>query len=149
MSRISRLFDSVRNIIKESDDAGNAYFKRDGELHREDGPAVELADGTRMWFQNGERHRVDGPAIEHADGSRHWYQNNVLHRNRGAAIEDADGTRNWYHHGNLIALDDKAGFEYLTQQAAQKYARRDITRIASGEPLGQERMLTLDRGMGL
>ncbi len=26
---------------------------RDGKLHREDGPAVIRADGTREWFQNG------------------------------------------------------------------------------------------------
>jgi len=31
--------------------------------------------GTRDWFLNGQRHREDGPAIEYADGSRAWYLN--------------------------------------------------------------------------
>ena len=25
----------------------------DGKLHRHDGPAVELADGNKMWYRNG------------------------------------------------------------------------------------------------
>jgi hypothetical protein len=37
-------------------------------LHREDGPAVEWADGRREWWLHGERHREDGPALEWADG---------------------------------------------------------------------------------
>lgn len=42
-----------------------------GERHREDGPAVEYADGSKYWYQNGELHREDGPAIEdEEDGSK-------------------------------------------------------------------------------
>lgn len=29
--------------------------------------------GNRYWYQNGERHREDGPAIEYADGDREWW----------------------------------------------------------------------------
>ena len=46
-----------------------------GKLHREDGPAVEMADGYKEWWLNGERHREDGPAIENADGTKRWYLN--------------------------------------------------------------------------
>ena len=46
-----------------------------GKYHREDGPAVEYADGTKSWWLNGKRHRVDSPAIEYADGSKAWYLN--------------------------------------------------------------------------
>ena len=42
-------------------------------LHREDGPAIEFADGTKCWYRNGQRHREDGPAIEHANGDKYWY----------------------------------------------------------------------------
>jgi len=35
-----------------------------GKLHREDGPAVEYTDGSRLWYINGQLHRIDGPAIE-------------------------------------------------------------------------------------
>ena len=42
-------------------------------LHREDGPAVEYADGYKAWFVNGECHREDGPAVEWADGTKEWW----------------------------------------------------------------------------
>ena len=46
-----------------------------GKLHREDGPAVELANGDKVWWVNGKRHREDGPAIEYADGTKSWNVN--------------------------------------------------------------------------
>jgi len=46
-----------------------------GNLHREGGPAVECADGTKEWWQNGKRHREDGPAVEFEDGSTEWWLN--------------------------------------------------------------------------
>lgn len=149
MGQLSQYFDTVRNLQMETHEDGSVIYTHEGVPHRHDGPAIISSNGTQMWFRHGERHRENGPAVEFADGSKHWYQNNVLHRARGAAIEEADGTRHWYHQGQLIALDDKAGYEYLTQQAAQKYARRDLASIANGEPLNRERMLTLDRGMSL
>jgi hypothetical protein len=41
-------------------------------LDREDGPAVENANGKK-WYINGKRHREDGPAIEYANGTKYWY----------------------------------------------------------------------------
>jgi hypothetical protein len=32
-------------------------------------------DGTTYWYKNDKRHREDGPAIEDADGSKEWYKN--------------------------------------------------------------------------
>jgi hypothetical protein len=46
------------------------YFE--DKLHREDGPAVECANGTKRWYINGKLHREDGPAVEWADGDRWW-----------------------------------------------------------------------------
>ena len=42
-------------------------------LHRDDGPAVEGADGTREWWFEGQRHRDGGPAFERADGGCEWW----------------------------------------------------------------------------
>jgi hypothetical protein len=67
--------------------------------HREDGPAIEYANGARCWYLNGKRHREDGPAIEYANGTREWYLNGERHRIDGPAIEHADGTRYWYLNG--------------------------------------------------
>ena len=149
MGFITSEFDSVRNLQKETHDDGSVIYTHNGLPHRNDGPAIITADGSQHWYRNGERHRENGPAIEFADGSRHWYQNDALHRARGAAIEEPDGTRHWYHHGQVIALDDKAGFDFLRNQRANRHVQADSSRLANGEPLAQERMLTLDRGMGL
>ena len=45
--------------------------------HREDGPAVEYANGNKHWFLNGKRHREDGPAVEDADGYKAWFLNGI------------------------------------------------------------------------
>jgi len=34
-------------------------------------------NSTKEWFLNGKRHREDGPAIEFADGNKYWYLNNT------------------------------------------------------------------------
>ena len=56
------------------------YYYKDPEktiLHREDGPAAEYTDGTKMWYQNGKLHREDGTAVEYADGEKeYWYNGN-------------------------------------------------------------------------
>ena len=28
----------------------------------------------KSWYRNGKRHREDGPAVEHADGRKEWYR---------------------------------------------------------------------------
>ena len=40
------------------------WFDNKGRYHREDGPAVEWANGNKAWYRNGKQHREDGPAIE-------------------------------------------------------------------------------------
>ena len=51
------------------------YFNAAGQLHHDEGPAIEYASGCKAWYQNGLRHRIDGPAIEWPDGSKEWYLN--------------------------------------------------------------------------
>jgi hypothetical protein len=55
----------------------NTEWKLDGKFHREDGPAIEWADGSKSWWINSQLHREDGPACEYADGSKEWYLNGV------------------------------------------------------------------------
>ena len=50
-------------------------YYMNNELHREDGPAIEYANGDKHWFKNGKRHREEGPAIEYFWGSKEWYLN--------------------------------------------------------------------------
>ena len=65
-----------KNKPTEIDLSGNKFWKNEkGELHREDGPAIEFASGDKCWYFNGKWHREDGPAIEYTDGDKHWYLN--------------------------------------------------------------------------
>ena len=85
----------MRNgMIKDSD--GDRVWYRNGQLHRDNGPAIEREDGTREWYQNDLLHREGGPAYEREDGTRAWYLNGKLHRGDGPAIEYADGDRSWW-----------------------------------------------------
>jgi hypothetical protein len=51
------------------------YRNEDGKPHREDGPALELDDGSKYWFRNGELHQEGGPAVELPNGDKYWFRN--------------------------------------------------------------------------
>lgn len=55
----------------------NREWYLNGKIHREDGPAIECADGSKKWYLNGKRHRIDGPAVEYASGLKLWYIDDV------------------------------------------------------------------------
>ena len=60
------------------DEYGDKSYYSDKAMtiyHREDGPAIEWADGDKHWYLNGKCHREDGPAYEGADGTKHWWIN--------------------------------------------------------------------------
>jgi hypothetical protein len=67
----------------------------DGKLHRDDGPAVEYADGTQVWYINGQKHREDGPAYI-IGGTSYWYKYGKIHREDGPAIECDTGEKYYY-----------------------------------------------------
>ena len=56
---------------------GNKSWKNNlGQLHRTNGPAIELSSRCKFWYINGKCHRLDGPAIENmAVGYKTWYIN--------------------------------------------------------------------------
>ncbi len=60
-------------------------------------------DGTKMWYLNGELHREDGPAIEYPDGTKHWFLNGEYHCEDGPAVESADGEKRWYLNGKSVS----------------------------------------------
>ena len=75
-------------------------------LHREDGHAVEYANGFKEWYINDERHREDGPAVEYANGYKEWYINGKLHREDGPAIEYANGHKEWFINGERLTEEE-------------------------------------------
>ena len=52
---------------------GTKEWRRNGQLHRKHGPAVECKSGCKHWWENGKQHREDGPAVEHSDGGKEWW----------------------------------------------------------------------------
>jgi len=60
----------------------------------------------KLWYRNGKRHREDGPAVEHADGSKAWYQNGKRHREDGPAVESPSGTKWWWLHGEMMTEEE-------------------------------------------
>ena len=69
------VFDELRYHIEVNTYGTRWYRNAMGQLHRDDGPAVEWSNGTKSWYQNGLRHRTDGPAIEYLDSGKVWFIN--------------------------------------------------------------------------
>jgi hypothetical protein len=83
------------------------WYNDNGQLHRDDGPAVEYANGSRLWYINGKVHRKDGPAQENSEVNR-WYINGKLHREDGPAIIFFNGNKFWCINGEKHRLDGPA-----------------------------------------
>ena len=87
-------------------DGGNArqYWCQEGQIHRNEGPAIIYGNGTQEWYQHGKRHRDEdqGPALVSYDGKQEWYQHGQLHREGDlpARIDHLDN-QEWYIHGQL------------------------------------------------
>ena len=75
-----------------------------GDLYREDGPAVEYRNGNKFWYLNNKRHREDGPAIEFKGSKNQWYLNGKQHREDGPAVEYSNGEKCWYLNNRLYKI---------------------------------------------
>ena len=83
------------------DDEGTyRWYNKEGQRHRDEGPAVKFPNGKKYWYKDGKLHRDgDLPAEEHANGDKLWYQDDRLHRLKGPALILSDGTKAWYIKG--------------------------------------------------
>jgi hypothetical protein len=102
--------------ICKIDSTGTKYWRLNGNLHREDGPAIEWVGGNKSWYLNGKLHREDGPAVEYANGTKKWGLNNKIHREDGPAIEYPNGYKEWY-------LND---VEYTKQEYYRELVRKGL-----------------------
>ena len=71
-----------------------------GKYHREDGPAVEWHDGTKLWYKHGKLHREGGPAIECKNGSKLWFKHGKCHMEDGPAVKCLNGNKYYYLEDN-------------------------------------------------
>ena len=103
---------------------------KDGKLHREDGPAVELTDGYKGWYKDNQYHREDGPAREFNNGYKEWWYKGLFvgggdtpdsvlwerltsnEVNGGPLLNgyvvDLWGDKRWYRNGRLHREDGPA-----------------------------------------
>ena len=78
------------------------WYNLEDQRHRENGPAVEWAKGSKFYYINDKRHREDGPAVEFANGHKDYYINDKLHREDGPAIEWPNGYKAYYINGKCL-----------------------------------------------
>lgn len=64
---------------------------------------MTIKDACKVWKKNRQLHREDGPAVAYAGGSKYWYINDQLHREDGPAKELE---REWFLHGKKITEDE-------------------------------------------
>ena len=102
----------IKYTVKVLENGTKEWFLN-GELHREDGPAIERSNGDKWWYLNGELHREDGPAVEDPNGYKAWYLNGKEHREDGPAVEYSDGDKWWFLNG-----------EHLTEEEHKKATRK-------------------------
>ena len=67
-------YDHLKYRIITNESGSIYYYNSNGLLHREDGPAVILSDGTKKWYCNGVMHREDGPAVTYVNGYEAWWK---------------------------------------------------------------------------
>ena len=93
------------------------WYNESNELHRENGPAIEYASGSKYYYINDKLHREDGPAIERANGDKYYYINDKLHREDGPAVERANGSKAYYINGEELS---KKEFNNRTKSCENK-----------------------------
>ena len=71
-SKITKLVETISWSPDMNYYDGTMFWDKDGNFHREDGPAVVRSDGYQEWYQNGKVHRTDGPAVTRPDGTQRW-----------------------------------------------------------------------------
>ena len=96
---IEDVFEALKYRVVVTANGTRRYYNGAGQVHRDEGPAVEWWDGAQEWYQNGRLHRTNGPAAVYPDGDKHWFQNGLRHRTYGPAIEWHAGVCEWWLQG--------------------------------------------------
>lgn len=111
---------------------GTKMWHRDGQSHRDDGPAIERADGSKSWWRNGQLHRDGGPAFEYANGDKAWYRNGKRHREDGPAVESADGTKQWWLYDHPLTEWGFSSFQATKLRELQRTVQGVTSEIKKG-----------------
>ena len=86
---------------------GAVLYYKNNLLHRKDGPAMVMKDGTQVWYKNGQIHSYNNePALITSDGFRAWYDTGIRHRSDGPAVIHPDGKLSFYYLGYFAAEEE-------------------------------------------
>ena len=99
MTTEADVYDALKYHVEVDRYGIRTYRNAAGQLHREDGPAIEYASGTKEWWIHNCLHREDGPAIVWGNGGKEWRQNGKRHRIGGPAVIRSDGSNEWWLNG--------------------------------------------------
>lgn len=92
---------------KHIDFHGAERWYKDGDCHREDGPAIVLPNGYRAWYVNGKCHRDGAPAVIWDNGAENWYYQGQMHRIDGPAISGPDCLDIWCINGEVVSSNEE------------------------------------------
>ena len=94
------------NVTIKSD--GSQEWRYNGQLHREDGPALTTKSGDEIsYYRKGKLHRPykDGPA-KLGKGGWEYYQNGILHNPDGYAVFKYNGPKEYWIDGKLLTKEE-------------------------------------------
>lgn len=97
---------------------GTAIYYWEGAKHREKGPCyINLgAKGTQIreeWMYIGQRHNPSGPAVIRGNGTKEWYFRGLPHNYNGPCIVTTYGRLSYAIHG--IAMSEAAHSELMRE----------------------------------
>lgn len=79
------------------------YYNKYDQLHRVNGPAVEVYSGYKEWRINDQLHRDHGPAVIDSYSKR-WYKRGMRHNEDGPAVVYHDGSMRLYYLNDNVCL---------------------------------------------
>jgi hypothetical protein len=100
---------------------GTHYCYKNGDLHREDGPAIIWLSGTEEWYLNGRLHRKGGPAITTGiKWEEEWWLNGYRHREDGPALYGHNYQGIYFLEGEMIRMSSFKPKKKTTMEEAIK-----------------------------
>lgn len=110
-------------------------------LHRDDGPAIEWADGDSRWINHGKLHREGGlPAVEYGNAAAAWLDRGTL--GRLVSHQPANERGAWYIHGLKVTEAQAQAWWSKKKALALRAIRRWLVPILynPANKYGQRRM---------
>lgn len=77
LSEIPSRFTGVVHVVSTCPCCDRILFLKEGEYHREGGPAAEHLNGDKCWYKEGELHRLDGPAYKAPGKENRWFVDGI------------------------------------------------------------------------